>query len=174
MRTHDYILTAGEQNRICRRGKFFLERNLFVTSNVIRLFSLVAEAERSSSRICRIPGFSRRAGFAGLFQNSVLRLFDECRKVCANAVSNAKHQFERWVAKPSLNKTQHGLGNARILRDNIIGKVPALAFSSQESDNLVANGFVVTDTRHAEAWQRNGFDIYFAIVKLLGFEKSGS
>ena len=164
METGNYILPASRQNKICRRGNFFLERNLFVTGNLIRLFVLFAKARKRPSQIRRITGLAR-AGFAILVKNHVLCFFDECRKVCADAVSNAKRQFQCRIAKPALDETQHGFGNARTLRDGVIGKLPAFAFLSQEPDNFIADGFVVADTRHAEAWQGKRFDIYFAIVK---------
>ena len=165
MQTGNPILIADGQNKICQRGNSFLERNLFVTGNLGRWFQFFATARKKPSLIRRIACLAGRIRFAALFKNRVLRLFDECRKVCANTVSNAKRQFQCRVAKPALDEAQHGFRDARLLRDDVIGEFPALALLSQEPDNFVADGFVMADTRHAEAWQENRFDIYFAIVK---------
>ena len=163
MATHYHILTADGQNKTCRRRDFFLERNLFVTGNLVRLFQFSAKARKRPSRL----------GFAVLLENRVLRFFDERWKVCADAVGNTQHQFQCRIAKAMLDEAQHGFGNARTLRDGVIGKFPAFALLSQEPDNFIANGFVVADTRHAEAWQERRFDIYFAIVKTRRWLESG-
>jgi hypothetical protein len=117
------------------------------------------------SQICRMVGLGEQARFAALLKNLVSCFFYDRRKVCANAVSNAESQFQSWVAQPPLNQAQHGFGDARILRDGIIGKSSALALLAQESNNFLANGFVVANSGHAEVWQKKRFDIYFAIVK---------
>lgn len=165
MATHNYILTDGRQTKICQSGKIFLERNLFITVNLISLFQFFDEERNKTSLIRGMAVLAERLGFAVLFKNCFLRFFDERRKVCADAVSNAKRQFQCWIAKSPLDETQHGFGNARTLRDRIIGKFPAMALLLQETDNFIANGFVVADTRHAGVWQEGRFDIYFAIVK---------
>lgn len=174
MQTGNPILTADGQNKICQLGNFFLERNLFVTGNLVRLFQFFATARKKPSLIRRIACLAGRIRFAALFKNRVLRLFDECRKVCSNTVSNAKRQFQCRVAKPPLDEAQHGFGDARLLRDGVIGKFPAFALVSQEPDNFIANSFVVADTRHDEGWQERGFDIYFAIVNILRLVESGT
>ena len=178
MTNGSYILTTGGQNMTWPRGNFFLERNLFVTGNLIRLLQFFAKARRgreffSSSQIRRTVGLAGQFGFAVLFKNRALRFFDERWKVCADAVSNAQRQFQCRIAKPPLDEAQHGFGNARTLRDRIIGESPADALLPQEPDNFMANRFVVTDTRHAEAWQRKWFDLYFAIVKNRFWLESG-
>ena len=173
MAMRNYILTAGGQNKICPRGNSFPERNLFVTGNLIGLSQFFSKSRQGSSLIRRIAGLAGQGGFATLLKNRVLRLCDECRKVCADAVSNAKRQFQCRIAKATLNEAQHGFGNARTLRDRIIGKSPADALLPQEPDNFIADGFVVSDTRHAEAWQGKRFDIYFAIVKHQRWLESG-
>ena len=165
MATPNYILTARRQNYECRGSNFFLERNLFITGNLIRLFRFFSKSRTRPSQISEVIGLAGQTGFAVLFENLILRFFDERRKVCADSVSNAKRQFQCRIAKPPFDETQHGFGDARTLRDRIIGKFPAFALLSQESDDFIANGFVVADTRHAEAWQQSRFDIYFAIVK---------
>ncbi len=148
----------------------FPERNLFVTGNLIRLSQFFAKAKSgrecfSLSQIRLVVSLARQIRFTVQFKNRVFSFFDECRKVCADAVSDAKRQFQCRIAKPPLDEAQHGFGNARTLRDRIIGKSPADALLAQEPDNFMANRFVVADTRHAEAWQRKRFDIYFAMVK---------
>jgi len=154
----------------CPRGNFFLERNLFVTGNLIEFLQFFSNAgserdKKSLSQIRRTVGLAGQLGFAVLFKNRVLRSLDERRKVCANAISNAKRQFQCWIAKPPFDEAQHGFGNARTLRNGIIGKFSADALLPQEPDNFIADGFVVSDSRHVEAWQGKRFDVYFAIVK---------
>jgi hypothetical protein len=178
MAKHRFIFTARSQNMIWKYANSFPESNLFVTGNLITFSQFFAKAGCECeffplSQIRPTVSLAGQFGFAVLFKNRVLRLFDECRKVCANTVSNAKRQFQCRVAKPALDEAQHGFGDARTLRDRVIGQFPALAFLSQESDNFVANGFVVADTRHAEAWQGKRFDIYFAMVKHRRLAKSG-
>jgi len=151
---------------------------MFVTGNVIRLsqfFSRIGDEQKNflQSRIRWVVSLAGQSGFVALLKNPVFRFFDECRKVCADAVSDAKRQFQCRIAKPTLDKAQHGFGDARILRDGVIGKFPAFPLLSQELDNFVANGFVVADSRHDEAWQRSWLDTYFAIVKIRRLAKSG-
>jgi len=128
--------------------------------------------ERLSKQSSSILG---QTGFAFIFEDFLLSFLNQQRKVRADAIGNAERKFQRWIAKSTLNKTQHGLGNTRTLRNDIIGQFPAFPLLSQEPDDLVANGFVVADSRHAEAWQEKGVDIYFAIVKLrlVGKRNSG-
>lgn len=164
MAKHDYILIAGIQNTIWQRVNSFPERNLCVTYNLTRFSQFFANA-RGGREFFFLSKIRRAASFTIQFKNRVFRFFDESRKVCANAVSDAKCQFQCRIAKPPLDEAQHGFGNARTLRDRIIGKSPADALLPQEPDNFMANRFIVTDTRHAEAWQGNGFDIYFSMVK---------
>lgn len=164
MATGNYILAADGQNLIWQRSNCFLERHLFVTGNVIRFYSFLAKDSREPLQIRLMTGLARQIGFVILF-NRVLRFFDDRWKVCADAVRNAKCQFQCRVAKAPLDEAQHGFRNARTLRDRIIGKFPAFPLLSQEPDNFIANGFIVADTEHAEAWQESRFDIYFAMVK---------
>lgn len=172
MAKHDYILAAGGQNVIWQSANSFLERNLFVTGSLIKLPQFFAKA-RSGREFFSLSQVRRAVSFTVQFKNRVCRFFDECWKVCANTVSDAKRQFQCWIAKPPLDEAQHGFGNARTLRNRIIGKSPAYALLAQEPDNFMANRFVVTDTRHAEAWQRKRFDIYFAMVKHRRLAKPG-
>jgi hypothetical protein len=121
-----------------------------------------------AGRRCFLPsqsGFTGRARFAGFLNNLVFRFFYQCREVRADAVSDAKREFQCRIAETPLNEAQHGFGNTRALRDRIIGKFPALSLLLQESDDFITNGFVVADSRHNEVWQGKRFDIYFAIVK---------
>jgi hypothetical protein len=118
--------------------------------------------QRLSNQTSNIPG---QAEFAFMFGHPLLRFLNHRWKVCANTVGNAEHQFQRWIAEAAFNKTQHGFRNPGTLRDEIIGEFPAFPLLSQEPDNFIANGFVMADSRHAEAWQEKRVDIYFAIVK---------
>jgi hypothetical protein len=178
MAKHDYILTAGRQDMLWQCANSFPERNLFVTGNLIRWSQFFAKVRSgresfSLSQIRRAVSFTGQIRLLIQFKNRVFRFFDDRRKVCANTVSDAKRQFHCRIAKSPLDEAQHGFGNARTLRDRIIGKSPADALLAQEPDNFMANRFVVADTRHAEAWQRMRFDIYFAMVKHRRLTKPG-
>lgn len=117
---------------------------------------------------CFLSLWNGLAGHAGLFaflNDLVFRQFYQRREVRADAISDAKHQFQGRIAEAALNEAQHGFRNPGALRDLIIGKFLALSLLLQEPDDFITDSFVVADSWHNAVWQGNRFDMYFARVK---------
>ena len=92
------------------------------------------------------------------------RPLNESRKVRADPVRNAKHQFHCRIPKSPLHQAEHGLGNTRILGHGIVREFVALPFLAQKPDNLPADGLIMSDCGHGKALQKRARDMYFAMV----------
>jgi len=93
------------------------------------------------------------------------RFLNSSRKTHADAICNTKHQFECRVPQPSFYETEHGLRYSRALGNGVLREFAFLPFLLQESDDLLANCFVMSNRGHDETSQILALDTYFAIVK---------
>jgi hypothetical protein len=92
-------------------------------------------------------------------------LLHDRRQTHANAIGHPKHQFHRWISQITLHQAEHGFRDAASLGDGVIRELAAFPRFSQEPDNLFADGFIMSDSGHAESLQKRGLDTYFAMVK---------
>jgi hypothetical protein len=115
---------------------------------------------------------SRRIGvalphrFANLLpDNRCCRFFDESGKIRTDAVGYAKRHFQGRCAKAPFYQTEHGLRHPRALANSIIREPSSFPLFTQETNKLFADGFIMSDSRHAGVLQETGLDTYFSIVK---------
>jgi hypothetical protein len=89
----------------------------------------------------------------------------ESGKAHANAIGHPKHQFHGGIPQITLYQAEHGFRDAASLGDGVIRELAAFPRFSQEPNNLFADGFIMSDSGHAESLQKRGLDTYFAMVK---------